>query len=76
MPNVLFSDFSVCYTNQRAAVQETVTSPVTPDVVGSSPTPLGDSSVGRTPLCMFLDFSAHFLKNNACIAESQLLRLV
>lgn len=73
----LFLNFSVCYTNQRAAVQETVTSLVTPDVVGSSPTPLWDSSVGRTPLCLFLDFSARFFKkNNVCIAELQLLQVV
>ena len=50
-------------------MQETATSLVTPDVVGSIPTPLGDSSVGRTPLCLFLDFSACFSENNACIAE-------
>ena len=57
----LFSDFSVCYTI-KAAVQKTVTSLLTPDVVGSIPTPFGDSSVGRTPLCLFWDFSACFLK--------------
>lgn len=66
----LFLNFSVCYTNQRAAVQETVTSLVTPDVVGSSPTPLWDSSVGRTPLCLFLDFSARFFKKIMCALQN------